>query len=37
MDFLKFLRSFNTLNTYLIFSFILLMGLIVYFYYIEPR
>ncbi|WP_416659774.1 hypothetical protein [Acinetobacter calcoaceticus] len=36
MDFLKFLKSFNTVDTYLILASLLLVSLIIYFYYINP-
>ncbi|EHU1441357.1 hypothetical protein A1Z85_RS11165 [Acinetobacter baumannii] len=36
MDILKFLKSFNTVDTYLILASLLLVSLIIYFYYINP-
>ncbi|ETR94197.1 putative membrane protein [Acinetobacter lactucae] len=36
MDIWKFIKSFNTANTYLLLSCILLMILILYFYVINP-
>ena len=36
MDILKFLRSFNVVDTYLILTFIVFAGLTVYFYVIDP-
>ncbi len=36
MDILKFLKSFNTVDTYLIFAILLLVSEIIYFYYINP-
>ncbi|EKU66344.1 putative membrane protein [Acinetobacter sp. 1295259] len=36
MDIWKFLKSFNTVNTYLLLSCILLIILVLYFYVINP-
>lgn len=36
MDILKFLKSFNTVDTYLMLASLLLASLIIYFYYINP-
>ncbi|WP_373357811.1 hypothetical protein ACEN3H_12705 [Acinetobacter lactucae] len=37
MDFFKFLKSFNTIGTYLLLSTILLIILIIWFYIIDPK
>ncbi|WP_445660723.1 hypothetical protein [Acinetobacter sp. F16] len=36
MDIIKFIKSFNTVNTYLLFSVFILAFLVVYFYVINP-
>jgi len=36
MDIWKFIKSFNTVNTYLMLSSILLLLLVLYFYVISP-
>ncbi|WP_018572548.1 MULTISPECIES: hypothetical protein [Acinetobacter] len=36
MDILKFIRSFNTVGTYLVLAILLLAFLIIYFYLINP-
>ncbi|WP_445116068.1 hypothetical protein [Acinetobacter sp. WZC-1] len=36
MNILKFIKSFNTVNCYLIITSMLLMGLILYFYVVHP-
>lgn len=36
MDILKFLKSFNTVDTYLILAILILVSEIIYFYYINP-
>nr|WP_262755581.1 hypothetical protein [Acinetobacter courvalinii] len=36
MDLIKFIRSFNTIDTYLVLATTLLIGLSIYFYYIAP-
>ncbi|WP_245669739.1 hypothetical protein [Acinetobacter celticus] len=36
MDILKFIRSFNTVGTYLALAMTLLSFLIIYFYFINP-
>ncbi|WDZ51799.1 hypothetical protein LF296_03105 [Acinetobacter vivianii] len=36
MDLIKFIRSFNTLGTYLFLATMLLIWLSIYFYYINP-
>ncbi|ERP95199.1 hypothetical protein Q674_07090 [Acinetobacter sp. COS3] len=36
MNILKFIKSFNTVNTYLGLAVLLLVTLIVYFYHINP-
>jgi len=36
MDIWKFIKSFNTVNTYLLLACILLMTIIAYFYVINP-
>ncbi|WP_086192126.1 hypothetical protein [Acinetobacter sp. ANC 3832] len=36
MDILKFIRSFNTLNSYLTLAFLLLIFLTVYIYILNP-
>ncbi|WP_416224634.1 hypothetical protein [Acinetobacter sp. Tr-809] len=37
MDILKFLKSFNTIGSYLTIASLLLATVIVYFYYINPN
>ncbi|WP_080649487.1 hypothetical protein [Acinetobacter pittii] len=37
MNILKFFKSFNTVGTYLNLAIILLMVLVVYFYFINPK
>ncbi|WP_413784405.1 hypothetical protein [Acinetobacter sp. TTH0-4] len=36
MDILKFIKSFNTVNTYLFMAIIALMVLVIHFYFINP-
>ncbi|WP_353141227.1 hypothetical protein [Acinetobacter pragensis] len=36
MDILKFIKSFNTVGTYLVVAITLLLFLIIYFYFINP-
>nr|WP_086198030.1 hypothetical protein [Acinetobacter sp. ANC 4169] len=36
MEIFKFIKSFNTVNTYLFISTLVLVFLVVYFYYIKP-
>ncbi|WP_438819956.1 hypothetical protein [Acinetobacter bouvetii] len=36
MEIVKFVKSFNTVNTYLIISLLLLAFIVVYFYVINP-
>nr|WP_228256316.1 hypothetical protein [Acinetobacter wuhouensis] len=36
MEILNFLRSFNTLNTYLILSVFVLIAIISFFYFVSP-
>nr|WP_228129631.1 hypothetical protein [Acinetobacter gyllenbergii] len=36
MVFLKFIKSFNTINTYLVVSVFFLIALLIYFYQINP-
>ncbi|WP_456236585.1 hypothetical protein [Acinetobacter rongchengensis] len=37
MEILKFIRSFNTLNTYLFLSITILMILVSFFYFVSPN
>ncbi|MAK29933.1 MULTISPECIES: hypothetical protein [Acinetobacter] len=37
MDLIKFLKSFNTVNTYLLVTSLSLMSLVIYFYVISPK
>ncbi|EPK9980468.1 hypothetical protein P5764_003652 [Acinetobacter baumannii] len=36
MEILKFIKSFNTVNTYLLLACILLLTIVIYFYVINP-
>ncbi|MFK8935597.1 MAG: hypothetical protein ACKO7M_08555 [Acinetobacter junii] len=37
MDILKFIKSFNTVNTYLTLAIFLLCTLVIYFYHLNPN
>ena len=36
MEIVKFIKSFNTVNTYLLLSIFILAAIVVYFYFINP-